>query len=191
MSPLRFFVALILINILLVGCAAGPKLVIRPLAVDYIEYDTVIVEDFIIPEEDYPDKDEEQIAKIKHDKEEIMEIFRSSLIEKILKKKKFSRVLDSKIQKEADNIRNALLINCTLVKFNPGSRAVRYLVGWGAGKAVFKVECVFLDKNKGEEIYRAQFESKLAGGFFGGNKKDSVKGSVNSIAKVLHDLKKR
>ncbi len=192
MAVIRLVATSFLIILLSLGCAAGPKLVLRPLTVDRIEYDTVVVGEFAIPEEEAnPDLNQEQQAKLEYDKAEATEAFRTLLTERIVRDKRFKQVLDIHTAQGAAMVAEALLIEGTLVKFNPGNRAARYIVGFGAGTASFEVECVFKDQKMGAELYRARYESKLAGGFFGGNKKDSVRGCVDGITKELKKLKKK
>lgn len=69
---------------------------------------------------------------------------------------------------ELDPAPGAVLISCSIVDFDEGSRLARYLVGLGAGKAELKVACKFTDLTTDEPYAEGVFSGELKAGLFGG-----------------------
>jgi hypothetical protein len=64
---------------------------------------------------------------------------------------------------------NALLIEGEMVECNPGSRATRYLVGFGAGKASGAVACEVYEPGKSRPSMRIYVRDRASMGMFGGD----------------------
>ena len=81
---------------------------------------------------------------------------------------------------------DVLRMQTTLITYEKGSRAKRYLLGPGlGGKAYTTVQCDFIDKAENEVILRANFEGEISGGVFGGSAKQSSNAVVKSIVDYL------
>lgn len=76
-----------------------------------------------------------------------------------------------------------LLVTLQVKFFKRGSRAKRYLVGWGAGKSALDGDLIFTDKETGKVVYTAQVSHETTGGIFGGSSFDGVGDQVASIIK--------
>lgn len=94
----------------------------------------------------------------------------------------FSVVTDS-----AGPAEGALTISGRVLSFEQGSRAKRYLIGLGAGKAFATVECVFTDKVSGRQVAVATFDGELSGGLFGGSSDAAAEGIIQAILDFLRD----
>jgi hypothetical protein len=95
--------------------------------------------------------------------------------------------LFSAVTRSADQTQNVLSITGRLLSFEEGSRAKRYLIGLGAGKAYASVECTFIDKSTGRDIAVATFDGELSGGFFGGSSGGAAEGVVKAIKDFVRD----
>lgn len=69
----------------------------------------------------------------------------------------------------------------TVISYEKGSRAKRYLIGMGSGKAYTTVQCTFKNKQTGQTLARVNFEGELSGGLFGGGSDGAAGGVVNAI----------
>ncbi|MEN8376940.1 MAG: DUF4410 domain-containing protein [Gemmatimonadota bacterium] len=69
---------------------------------------------------------------------------------------------------ELDPAPGAVLISCSIVEFDEGSRFTRWFVGLGAGKAQLKMACGFTDLTDAQPYAEGLFSGELKGGFFGG-----------------------
>ena len=94
----------------------------------------------------------------------------------------FSVVTDS-----AASAEGALTISGRVLSFEEGSRAQRYFLGLGAGKAFATVECVFTDKASGRQVAVATFDGELSGGLFGGSSGGAAEGVIQAIRDFLRD----
>ncbi|HWQ37738.1 MAG TPA: DUF4410 domain-containing protein [Burkholderiales bacterium] len=82
---------------------------------------------------------------------------------------------------------NVLFLTGTIVSLEEGSRAKRYFIGFGSGKAFTTVECTFTDKSSGAKVARATFDGELSMGLFGGSADEATQGVLNSIVKYIND----
>lgn len=100
---------------------------------------------------------------------------------KASKETMFSMVTDSAGSAEV------LTISGRVLSFEEGSRAQRYFIGLGAGKAFATVECVFTDKASGQQVALATFDGELSGGLFGGSSGGAAEGVIQAIRDFLRD----
>jgi len=56
-----------------------------------------------------------------------------------------------------------LILSTTIIDFNPGNKALRYTVGWGAGATKIKARFVFRDAATGQEIWTHTQQGKFLG----------------------------
>jgi hypothetical protein len=91
------------------------------------------------------------------------------------------------VTRATDRTDKVLEMRSVLQGYEKGSRAARYLIGFGAGKASCSVQCTFVDKSTGKQVMRAGFEGELSMGVVGGSAKQAA-GKV--LDKILEFLKK-
>ena len=80
---------------------------------------------------------------------------------------------------------NALLIEGAVVECNPGSRATRYLVGFGAGKAAGAVVCEVYEPGKSRPSMRIYVRDTGSLGMFGGNSTAMLNNIFSQVATRL------
>lgn len=61
-----------------------------------------------------------------------------------------------------------LVVESQVMLFRPGSRALRYFIGFGAGKGVIGVRCTLVDGGSNEVIGVADVYGSVRGGAWGG-----------------------
>jgi hypothetical protein len=81
----------------------------------------------------------------------------------------FNANLEGFLKLPRDNSSNALRIQGAVVECNPGSRAARYWVGFGAGKAAAAVVCEVYEPGKSRPCIRIYTRDTASAGSFGGN----------------------
>lgn len=82
---------------------------------------------------------------------------------------------------------NVLVVKGTLLSYEKGSRAKRYFIGFGAGKAYSTVQCTLIDKATGRQVLKANFDGELSLGVFGGEAKRAYEGVVKAIVDYFSD----
>jgi hypothetical protein len=93
----------------------------------------------------------------------------------------------SEVTRSTDVTQDVLTISGRIVSFEAGSRAKRWLIGLGSGKAYASVQCTFIDKSTGETIAVATFDGELSGGFFGGSSGGAAEGVIKAIEDFIED----
>ena len=81
----------------------------------------------------------------------------------------FNRNFQDSLGLTQEESSTALLIEGEMVECNPGSRATRYLVGFGAGKAAGAVACEVYEPGKSRPSMRIYVRDRASMGMFGGN----------------------
>ncbi len=98
---------------------------------------------------------------------------------------------DTTSQAPAASEAKKLVAAGTVTNFTPGSRAARYVIGFGAGAAKLQVEFVFQDAASGQELLRVNDHRTYWAGTFGGSKNDAMSKTAEGMAQSLtNDIKK-
>jgi hypothetical protein len=75
-----------------------------------------------------------------------------------------------------------LRLTGTITNYNPGSRAQRYLIGYGAGSAEIDSRVSFVDAFSGQVLMTQDLRAMLSGGLFGGKSEDALKDYARQVA---------
>jgi uncharacterized protein DUF4410 len=84
-----------------------------------------------------------------------------------------------------DEDKTTLILFSEVITFNKGSRAKRYWVGGGTGRAEMRGNCYLLDKSTGEQLYYFQTFGETNWGAFGGGNDKALKGYANRIVNFI------
>lgn len=97
--------------------------------------------------------------------------------------KKFAQVLR---QGETPAEANAPILQLvgTVTQFNKGSRAMRYMVGFGAGKTKVKAHVKFLNPATNETVLEKDVDGLVWIGFIGGESLGATRGLAKEVAKL-------
>jgi Domain of unknown function (DUF4410) len=119
-------------------------------------YDTIIIKDFSTEGVVYDRIDDEEKSKVDAMKPLIVKTLTHSIEAEMAKRKLFKKVVLNSDTKE-----NGVILEGSFTEFNGGSRALRFWVGFGAGKTYLKVKGRLIDAKTGKEL--ATFEDQEAG----------------------------
>jgi hypothetical protein len=81
----------------------------------------------------------------------------------------FNSTFKSSLKLSQEESPNALVVEGAIVECNPGSRAARYWVGFGAGKAGGGVACEVYEPGASQPCIRIYTRDTASSGSFGGN----------------------
>ena len=88
-------------------------------------------------------------------------------------------------ESDIDNDKPTLVLTGVVTKYERGSRAQRYFVGFGAGKTRMYCLFRFVDKSTGEVLLERMENGSISGGLFGGGSAGATKELAEDIAKAL------
>lgn len=94
----------------------------------------------------------------------------------------FNATFRSYVKVPQEKSSDALIIEGAIVECNPGSRAARYLVGFGAGRAAVAVVCEVYEPNKTQPCMRIYVRDTGSAGGFGGNSVPMLNHIVSQLA---------
>ena len=86
---------------------------------------------------------------------------------------------------------NVLVLEGTVISFEKGSRAKRYFIGFGAGKAYCTIQAIFTNKLTGEQVVKANFDGELSMSVFGGSPEEAVDAVVRAFIDYFDDYFER
>ncbi len=122
-------------------------------------------------------------------------VMQAEIILQLLQKKIFDEVIDGSslppaqpgAQPPPEDGKPKLLLLGTVTEFEPGSRAERYVVGFGAGAAKLKMHFAFQDAAAGREVLFTDHQHKFWAGTFGGSKNTAMSRTAEGMVKSLVD----
>jgi hypothetical protein len=91
------------------------------------------------------------------------------------------------VVRSADTADDVLVLNGTVISFEKGSRAKRYFIGFGAGKAYCTIQAKFVNKVTGEEVLKTNFDGELSMSLFGGSPDEAVDAVVRAFIDYFDD----
>ena len=96
-------------------------------------------------------------------------------------------VIFDDVVRQTNKTEGVLLLDGTLISFEKGSRAKRYFIGFGSGKAYCTIQSVFTDKTTNEPVMKLNFDGELSMGIFGGSVDEAVQGVVEAYLDYFND----
>lgn len=126
--------------------------------------------------------------------EENLKNLMTELILALRETNKFQKVtyLDDKSEKPTEP---TLKITGVITKYSKGSRAARYLIGFGAGATKVKAKVKFIDSVSGDVLLEKEIDGAVWIGLFGGKsdeaKSDLAKDITNLVKKQFTDKSKK
>ncbi len=164
------FILLFMLSI--IGCGkASYTVLVNP---DNISsYENIYVADVSV-------SSKEQSENAKKVNEEMITFTKDELLKAIKQKGSYN------IIENAESCSNCLILE-TNIEIVYGSRALRYIVGMGAGSGSCKINMKLTDPSSGQVKYETKSKSKLAGGAFGGSMDATVKNNIIGTVKQFVD----
>lgn len=172
-STLKRLVLLILASVLVTACASSSHLIVQPTTKKFSEFDELlikVVEDKIGTETSAllaataPAELQKKIAQMANRNPDVP--------------------FFSEVNLGPATTDNPLVLACTLAGFDEGNRALRWIIGFGAGKANSYLLCSFNDV-KGEKIAEVNFRGEQSTGLFGGGAESTVDAILDGIIRYL------
>lgn len=80
-----------------------------------------------------------------------------------------------------------LVLDGVVISFEKGSRAKRYFIGFGAGKAFCTIQATFTNKETGATVVKSNFDGELSMSFFGGSPDEAVEAVVEAFIDYFDD----
>lgn len=119
-------------------------------------YDNIVIKDFTTDGAEYSRVDDEEKTKIDAMKPLLVSTIAESLAMQLKERKLFKQVA-----RNQDLPGKTVVLEGAITEFNAGSRALKFFVGFGAGKAYLKVKGRLIDGQTGKEL--ATFEDRETG----------------------------
>ncbi len=121
-------------------------------------------------------------------------LLHKGMMQQLEKKKAFANLIDGAAATGTPPEGKRLILSNTVVEYDKGSRAARFMIGMGAGAAKMRILFVFKDAQTGQESFRTEREGKYAGWLSGtgGTKEEAVIESAGDVVdRLLDDIKKQ
>lgn len=174
-SVIAVFVS-IAVLLLVSACASHRYTVVEPQKKELTDYSILEIKDFKC---NLGDRDSKALAAR----------FADKLYENVMKDRQEhpDEVIFEQVVRRTDKTDGVLMLDGTVTSFEKGSRAKRYFIGFGAGKAYCTIQSVFTDKKTGEQILKLNFDGELSMGIFGGSEEEAVQGVVEAYLDYFDD----
>jgi len=91
------------------------------------------------------------------------------------------------VVRSTDQTESVLVLDGVVISFDKGSRAKRYWIGFGAGKAYCTIQATFSNKATGAEVLKSNFDGELSMSFFGGSADEAVDAVVTAFIDYFDD----
>ena len=119
---------------------------------------------------------------------ESRDVIMTQVVEELTQLKKFKEVSDKRElatpQAEGPTVR----LTGAFTKYNAGSRAKRYFIGFGAGTTKVVARIKFVDAATGDTLLERYVDGKVWIGLFGGDSSGANRGLAKEVAKVTKKL---
>ena len=119
-------------------------------------YDTIVIKEFAVEGAEYSSVNDEEKAKILTMTPMLLSNIALTLEGELKAKKLFKNIV-----KNGNTKGKAVILEGQISEFNAGSRALKFFVGFGAGKAYLKFKGRLIDAATGKEL--ATFEDRETG----------------------------
>lgn len=170
--PARKFYSLILLALFamaVAGCGSSRYTMIEPPKKSVTDFEVLEIRDFT---SSLSDQDSRDLAGR----------FANQLHTEVLKEREKNpgQTVFSEVVRATDQSDKVLVLDGVVVSFEKGSRAKRYFIGFGSGKAFCTIQSTFTDKVTGEVVVKANFDGELSMSFFGGSAEEAVDSVVKA-----------
>ena len=152
----------------LVGVAGGFELK---------RYSMILVDRFAVPASLVKDQEDQKLAAL------FPVALQSELVARLRATGLFDRVVNLGETQVTPGEQPALKLEGTITKLDPGSRALRYVVGFGAGAAKAQAETRLVDVQTGKVMVVTADRREAFFGIFGGDSEDHMREALSDMAR--------
>ncbi len=142
-------------------------------------YPVVVVKQFKVTEPELNDTEDQKLAA------EIPSFLQGELVRRLREGGLFTRVVNASETDYTPGAEKALLLEGEITRLAPGSRALRYFVGFGAGRSKAQAETRFVDAQSGQPVMVIADRRVAAYGIFGGDSREHLRESFDDMARDL------
>ena len=169
-------VTVVLLVFILNGCASSRYTVLEPAKEPLTNSEIMEIRDFT---SNLSDEDSTDLANR----------FADQLHHAILdeRKKNPGESIFRDVVRSTEQRDSVLALDGVVISFEKGSRAKRYFIGFGAGKAYCTIQATFTNKETGEVVLKANFDGELSMSFFGGSPEEAVASVVKAFVAYFDD----
>ncbi len=114
--------------------------------------------------------------------QDYMSKMQADLINEIQEKRKFSQVYGAE-NKPTDVTPSTLRLEGEVIEYHAGNQAMRYMVGFGAGKTKVVAHVKFIDVATKAIVYEDNVDGKVIMGLLGGSSPGATRGLAKEVAK--------
>ena len=114
--------------------------------------------------------------------QDYMTKMQADLINEIQHRRKFAQVFGSG-NKPAEISPATLRLEGEIIEYRAGNQAVRYLVGFGAGKTKVVAHVKFTDVSANQIVYEDNVDGKVVMGLLGGSSPGATRGLAKEVGK--------
>ncbi len=146
---------------------------------DLRQYSVMAVARFDVNKDDVKDDEDRNLAAVMPD------FFQSEIVRRLRAAGIFERVINLTERDYAPGQERTLRIEGTITRLAPGNRAMRYLIGFGAGAAKAQAETRFVDVQTGQVVVVTADRREASFGIFGGDSEEHLQESFSDMARDL------
>lgn len=146
---------------------------------DLKSYPVIAVDRLKINESDIKDGEDQRLAAT------LPPYVQSELVQRLRASGIFERVVNLSETEFTPGAQRVLRLEGAITKLAPGSRALRYFVGFGAGASKAQMETRFVDMQTGQVVLVTADRREAAFGVFGGDSEEHLKEALSDMARDL------
>ncbi|MGH7354151.1 MAG: DUF4410 domain-containing protein [Candidatus Rokuibacteriota bacterium] len=146
---------------------------------DLRPYTVIGVARFDVNKDDVKDDEDRNLAAAMPD------YFQSEIVRRLRASGIFERVINLTEREYTPGTEQALRLEGTITRLAPGNRALRYLIGFGAGAAKAQAETRFVDVQTGKVVLVTADRRKASFGIFGGDSEEHLQEAFSDMARDL------
>lgn len=176
MKKISLIILILMVTGVMAGCASHRYTVIEPPTKSLTDFSVLEISEF---KTNLNDAESNELAKR----------FAGRLLHAVTiqREKAPENVVYDEVTLHTDQIEGVLHMQGTIISYEEGSRAKRYWIGFGSGKAYCTIQVIFTNKETGEELSRTNFDGELAMGLFGGDADEAVDGVVEAFIDYMRE----
>jgi len=140
-------------------------------------YTMILVDRFTVPASLVKDQDDQKLAAL------FPLALQSEFVTRLRATGLFDRVVNLSETQFSPGDQQALRLEGTITKLDPGSRALRYMVGFGAGAAKAQAETRLIDVQTGAVMIVTADRREAYFGIFGGDSEDHMREALSDMAR--------
>jgi len=125
------------------------------------------------------------LKRASHIPEEILGLIQQIVIDEVDLNNNGLKSYPADVDKTCPNTNESLVVNGRVIDYKKGNRAVRYMVGFGAGKQKIETNLVLTEKKSGKVIAKERVVDRKIGGLVGGSEDKGKRDYAEKVNKFI------